>query len=58
MEENDTLSKPRQQFAALNEKEIKAKRAHGELEESWWCNVSPQLWTGIYCSQTAPLTLG
>ena len=30
MEENDTLSNPSQQFAAL--KEIKAKRAHGEQE--------------------------
>jgi len=35
MEENDTLSKPNQKFAALCEKEIQAKRAFCELEESW-----------------------
>jgi len=45
MEENDTLSKPSQQFAALHEKEIQAKRAHGELEESWWEEVHRYLST-------------
>ena len=39
MEENDTLSKPSQQFAALCEKKIQAKRTHGELEEIWWAEV-------------------
>jgi len=38
-EENDTLSKPSQQFAALCKKEIQAKRACGELEESWQAEV-------------------
>ncbi len=43
--ENDTLSKPSQQFAALREKEIQVKRARGELEESWRAEVRRYLST-------------
>jgi len=43
--ENYTLSKPSQQFAALHEKAIQAKRACGELEESWQTEVHRYLST-------------